>query len=374
MGCDCVLGSAEKGADGSGRRAFSLLREALQSDGNRFHSRRNPCILDELRHVRRTWVKSDNSVEFDQEEFAMARIGNLAAAVGLFGGAAGGVLGERCAEAAFTGYTVVATPITNSGQNLVRYEVFANFDGATDTVLNVFNFQAQGGWGAHLDAASGFWHKDNSDYNGGVLGQEYGTWAPQLIGSSTINRPFDSFLLIGGTANATNCTNADPSWGLAGTGGWNQAQIPTTDLSNANAIGWFKSSPSCSHGRVGIPPDTATTVKLGQFILSQNDTAFRTYTLRTAYNNGAGGGVVFADGSFSLGFCTPHVWSRDLDGDGFGSAADGTLTQCGQPAGYVLNNTDNCPSIANPGQEDCDGDGIGNACDGGGLADCNSNG
>jgi hypothetical protein len=144
-------------------------------------------------------------------------------------------------------------------------------------------------------------------------------------------------------------------------------------VTQANTLGWFNSSPSLQ-GRVGVSPNTATQVKLGQFIISQSDTSFRTYTLRTAYNNGTGGGVVFADGSFSLGFCTPQVWSRDLDGDGFGNAADGTLTQCGQPAGYVLNNTDNCPTIANPGQEDCDGDGIGNACDGGGLADCNSNG
>ena len=200
------------------------------------------------------------------------------------------------ASAAFVGFTKVCTNVSNSGQNLIRYEVFANFNGATDTVLNVFNFQAQGGWGAHLDAASGFWHKDNSDYNGGVLSQEYGTWAPQLTGSATLNRPFDSFLLIGGNPAAANTTNADPSWGLAGAGGWNQAQIPTTDLTNANALGWFNSSPPNNQGRVGVAPNTATQVKLAQFVLSQNDTAFRSYTLRVAYNNGQGGGVVFADG------------------------------------------------------------------------------
>ena len=44
------------------------------------------------------------------------------------------------ANASFTNYTFVATPITVSGQNLVRYEVFATFNGPTDTVLNVFNF------------------------------------------------------------------------------------------------------------------------------------------------------------------------------------------------------------------------------------------
>jgi len=220
------------------------------------------------------------------------KTGMIAAGLGL---AVSGV-----ASAAFTGYTVVATNVTNSGQNLTRYELFANFNGATDTILNVFNFQAQGGWGAHLDAAQGFWHKDNSDYSGGVLGQAYGTWAPQLTGSATLNRPFDSHLLIGGNAAAANTTNADPSWGLAGAGGWNQAQIPTTNLDDANDLGWFNSSPPNNQGRVGIAPNTATQVKLGQFILSQGDTAFRTYTLRTAYNNGTGGGVVFVDGTFSL--------------------------------------------------------------------------
>ena len=215
-------------------------------------------------------------------------------------GALGAMAPERASDAAFTGYTVVATPFSNSGQNLVRYEVFANFNGATDTVLNVFNFQAQGGWGAHLDAASGFWHKDNSDYNGGVLSQQYGTWAPQLTGSATLNRPFDSYLLIGGNAAAANTSQADPSWNSGGSGshagsaaGWSRP-----DLVNNQTIGWFNSSPPNNQGRVGVAPNTATQVKLGQFILSQN-TEFRTYTLRTAYNNGAGGGVVFADGFFN---------------------------------------------------------------------------
>jgi hypothetical protein len=73
------------------------------------------------------------------------------------------------ASAAFTGYSILATPTSNSGQSLVRYELFANLNGPTDTVLNVFNFQAQGGWAAHPDAACGFWHKDYC--SSGVLSQ-----------------------------------------------------------------------------------------------------------------------------------------------------------------------------------------------------------
>ncbi len=200
------------------------------------------------------------------------------------------------ASAAFVNYTVVSTNVTNSGQNLTRYELFANFNGMTDTVLNVFNFQAQGGWAGHSDAASGFWHKDNGDTNSGVLMQEFGTWSPSLTGSATANRPFDSFLLIGGTPSAANTTTADPSWNYGGNPGWGVAQLPLI-----NDLGWFNASPPNLQGRVGTAPNTATQVKLGQFMLSQTDTAFRTYTLRIAVNNAGVVTPVFSDGSFTLG-------------------------------------------------------------------------
>ena len=204
-------------------------------------------------------------------------------------------------SAVFTNCSVTTTIISVGGLNLCRAELFANFNGPTDTVLNVFNFQAQGGWSSNSAAASGFWHKDNSDYNGGVLSQQYGTWAPQLIGSATLNRPFDSFLLIGGTPGATNTSNADPSWNSGGSGahagdsrGWNRP-----DLVNNGTIGWFNSSPPNNQGRVGVAPNTATQVKLAQFVLSQGR-CLPGFSLRLAYNNGAGGGVVFADGTY---FC-----------------------------------------------------------------------
>ncbi|RLS93284.1 MAG: hypothetical protein DWI10_04415, partial [Planctomycetota bacterium] len=329
------------------------------------------------------------------------------------------------ASAAFVNYTVVTTCITNSGQNLVRYEVFANFNGPTDTVLNVFNFQASGGWAAHTDAAAGFWHKDQSDSNSGVLMQAFGTWRPSLTGSATLNRPFDSFLLIGGTPSAVNSTVSDPSWESGGINpdGWTRAQLPPHYFGGAsfNDLGWFNSSPPNLQGRVGVAPNTATQVKLGQFILSQGDTAFRTYTLRIAVNNATVSSPVFSDASFTLsgqgvlwyrdldgdGFgaassgttiqCTqpagyvlnntdcndaniainPNtIWYADLDGDGFGASANGTLTQCAQPAGYVLNNTDNCPSVANPTQLDCNANGLGDACEiaSGAFADCDGDG
>jgi hypothetical protein len=207
------------------------------------------------------------------------------------------------ASAAFVNYTVVSTAVTNSGQSLVRHELFANFNGATDTVLNVFNFQASGGWAAHSSAAGGFWHKDNLDTaSPGVLSQTSGSWSPTMTGSALANRPFDSFLLIGGNPVAANTTTADPSWGGNGANpnGWNVAQIPTGASPLYNDLGWFNASPPNLQGRVGTAPNTATQVKLGQFILSANDTAFRTYTLRIAVNNASVATPVFSDGSFTL--------------------------------------------------------------------------
>jgi TRAP-type mannitol/chloroaromatic compound transport system permease large subunit len=68
---------------------------------------------------------------------------------------------------------------------------------------------------------------------------------------------------------------------------------------NNGTIGWFNSSPPNLQGRVGVAPNTATQVKLAQFVLSQGS-SLMPFSLRTAYNNGTGGGVVFADGTFYL--------------------------------------------------------------------------
>jgi hypothetical protein len=265
------------------------------------------------------------------------------------------------AAASFVSFVVTSTAASTGGQNLVVYTLWARFDGPTDTVLNAFNLGGVGG-----SSLTGFWHKDNAYYNSGVLSQEFGTWNPSQTGSITLNRPFDSFLVIGGQATTTNTTNADPQWVYGGTGAgagdsrsWNRADLP-----NNGTIGWFNSNPPNNQGRVGSPGNTATDVRLGQFVLSPGHCG-RTLTLTIGYNNGvAGSAVQFATQSFALGETTsPLTWYRDVDGDGIGFASDGTLSDCSQPPGYSSQDGDNCPSIANSNQSDSNANGTGDVCE-----------
>jgi hypothetical protein len=139
------------------------------------------------------------------DEHANLELGALQMKTGLLAAVAGLAV-STMASATFTGYVVTSTNVTNSGQNLTVYTLWARFNGPTDTVLNAYNFAAVGG-----SALGGFWHKDNASYNSGVLQQEFGTWSPGQTGNATANRPFDSYLTIGNQAVGTNPTQADPS-------------------------------------------------------------------------------------------------------------------------------------------------------------------
>ena len=216
------------------------------------------------------------------------KTGMIAAVAGL---AVAGV-----ASASFTGFVVTSAAATSGGQSLTVYNVFARFNGATDTLLNCFNLGSTNG----AASLTGFWHKDNASYNSGVLSQQYGTWNPSQTGSNTANRPFDSYLTVGGIASGTNTSNADPSWvngGNADARSWNRPDLP-----NNGTLGWFNSNPPNLQGRVGTAPNTATDVRVGQFVLSASDTAARILTLTVGYNDGVPGTAVqFGTSTFTLG-------------------------------------------------------------------------
>ena len=209
-------------------------------------------------------------------------------------------------SATFVSFVTTVTQVNFGQFQLDRIQLYARFNGPTDTLLNAFSLGYLGG-SLVVDPYSGYYHRDNSDYNGGILSQQYGTWSPSLTGSATLNRPYDSFLTVGGAATATNTSNADPSWNSGGSGahagsaaGWNRA-----DLLNNGTMGWFNSSPPNLQGRVGIAPNTATDVLVGQFVVDR-DAYAGLWTLTIGYNSGvAGTAAQFATGSFHMGVPAP---------------------------------------------------------------------
>ena len=253
------------------------------------------------------------------------------------------------ASASFTEFYTVKTTTVSGAVSLDVYKIYARFNGPTDTILNAFNLNGLAG--APMAA---FYHKDNASGNSGSLSSGFGTWNPALTGSATLNRPFDSYLTIGGVASATNGTSADPSWGNPDS--WNRPDIPN----NVNA-GWFAPGGSIA-GRVGQVGNTANSVILGQFVVAAGTNFGNGFSITIGYNSGvAGAPVQFASGTFLVMPCP--TWYRDIDGDGFGSAADGVETTCTPPTGYVLVNGDNCPSIANANQADVNLNNVGDACE-----------
>jgi hypothetical protein len=190
-------------------------------------------------------------------------------------------------SATFVEFYTAKTQTTSAGINLDVYVLYARFGGATDTVVNAFNFNLVGGGATNV-----FYHKDNADYNAGVLMKAFGTWNPSQTGA-VANRAVDSYLTIGGIASGTNSTNADPSWPAAG-GSWARPDVPT-----GSNVGWFNSNPPNLQGRVGGTGNTSDSVRLGQFVVDR-DANGGTWNLKVGYTDGVTTSVQFAENTFSL--------------------------------------------------------------------------
>ena len=194
-------------------------------------------------------------------------------------------------SATFVEYYTVKSQVTDAGIALDVYVLYARFNGATDTVLNAFNFNRIGS-----NVTNMFYHKDNASGNTGALQTAFGTWNPALTGG-VLNRPYDSYLTIGGLATATNGTSADPSWGNPLS--WNRPDVPN----NQNA-GWFAPGGSIA-GRVGQAGNLADSTRLGQFSIARDSYA-GVWNMKLGYNNGvAGSAVQFAESTFAIGVPAP---------------------------------------------------------------------
>lgn len=218
-------------------------------------------------------------------------------AINAFVGCVASLAAAAAASGSFVGFFVSSTSTACVGQNLVVYTLTARFDGATDTVERAFNLTSLTG-----DGLVGYWHKDKSgaDDAEGVLSQDIGSWDPTQTGSASENRPFDSYLTIGGIARHANSSSADLSWftgGNADARGWNRADLPDN-----GALAWLNAIPSNAQGRVGNSFGVATTdVRLGQFVLSAGH-SFRELGLEIAFTDGtAGGAMQYASGTFAFG-------------------------------------------------------------------------
>lgn len=185
------------------------------------------------------------------------------------------------AHASFVSYVVTSTSATVNGQSLLIYTLAARFDGPVDTVFRAYDLTASNSaW------FQGFWHKDSmsDDFTEAPLSQTNGTWDPRRTGSSTLNRPYDSYLVIGGVASSGN-TTVDQTDDIVSasflSAGWDRPALP----SNSD-FEWLNQQPGNLQGRVGNSPGLPTTdVRLGQFVLSAGHEA-RTFSLSIAYTIG----------------------------------------------------------------------------------------
>lgn len=212
------------------------------------------------------------------------------------------------AYAGFVSYVVTSSHASYDEQDLVVYTVAARFDGPMDTVFRAFDLSA-----ANSAWFTGFWHKDSQtdDLSEAPLSQASGSWNPRRTGSATLNRPYDSYLVIGGTANSVNTTvdqTEDIIVAQFMSSGWDHPWLP----SSAN-FEWLNQNPGNLQGRVGNSSGLPSTdVRIGQFVLSAGHEA-RTFSLSLEYTigqsfDGDGDGnndYLYGTGTFTLGEPVP---------------------------------------------------------------------
>ena len=160
--------------------------------------------------------------------------------------AAAAVLGVSSVSLAdFVDWHFESYPVSVAGADYAVIDVYAQFDGTTDTVLNVFNSSISNANG------SAFHHNDFNTLSG-----QPGTWSIQQtanLPSLGLTPSNDSFVLIGGTYGSANNTSLDPSF------------TPSTAAVPPINAGWFTNNPTALQGRVD--PNTLRTF-VARFVVS----------------------------------------------------------------------------------------------------------
>jgi MYXO-CTERM domain-containing protein len=184
-------------------------------------------------------------------------------------GLAGTVVLASSASASFTGY--VFDSYANDSMTHAIIDVYAQFDDANDTVLNVFNSMISTSTGVAFN---------HNDFN--TLSGLAGAWNVVQSGNipGVVNASIDSFVLIGGVIGGTNTTSLDPSFDPS-TGG----SVPTN-------AGWFNSNPPNLQGRVDAG---SLRTWVARFVIEGTNASVNlNFAANLGYNQGLGTPAQFA--------------------------------------------------------------------------------
>ena len=248
------------------------------------------------------------------------------------------------ASAVFTGWSVESSIVGNR----TIYKIYANFDdvntggnGASQRVLNIYNFgkevstpdlqgnQIAAGRIGNMNAV----HNDNyigaiDDGEGGIVYGSLGSWAADTSAMSQSDSLTDSFVTMQDIGLSWQ-TAFDPYF----TKSWGPGASDIAPPDNTNA-GWY----DATLGTQNLIGPTMK-VKLLQIArLTADDAEIFTANMSIGYAYLGQTTARFGYGSFTIG----HL---DVDLDD------------------VPDYIDNCPTVANPSQDNTDGDSQGNDCD-----------
>ncbi|MBL7940962.1 MAG: PKD domain-containing protein [Flavobacteriales bacterium] len=173
-----------------------------------------------------------------------------------------------------------------------------------------------------------------------------------------------NYLWTGTGAFSPGTSSTSPSVTGAATGNYNIAVSNTCGSTNTNvavsvttaasatisygALPFCQSAGSVSVTRTGTAGGTYTASPVGLSINASSGAvdlaASTTGTYTVTYTIAANGPCPQFTTQASITINAPPTRYRDLDSDGFGDPAD-FITSCSPVAGYVLDNTDNCPLL-----------------------------